>query len=57
MATDALSRKYYQGEINVVSGPLPQWLEAIKAKNQSHPELQKIWHLYETGEALGPWEN
>ena len=36
MATDALSKKDTQGEFNVVSSPLPKWLESIKVENQSH---------------------
>ena len=54
MAANALSRKDTQGEFNAISSPLPQWLESIKVENQSHPELQRIHHLHEQGEAIGP---
>lgn len=57
VAADALSRRDTQGEFNTVSSPLPQWLESITSENQSHPELQRIHHLHEQGEAIGPWEN
>lgn len=32
-ATDALFRKDVQGEINYISCPLPQWLEAVREEN------------------------
>ncbi|RVW68343.1 Retrovirus-related Pol polyprotein from transposon 17.6 [Vitis vinifera] len=54
MAANALSRNDTRGEFNAVSSPLPQWLESIKVENQSHPELQRIHHLHEQGEAIGP---
>ena len=57
MAANALSRNDTRGEFNVVSSPLPQWLESIKVENQSHLELQRIHQLHEQGEAIGPWEN
>ena len=57
MAVDALLRNDTQGEFNAVSNPLPQGLESIKVKNQSHPELEWIHPLHEQGEAIGPWEN
>ena len=57
MVADALSRKDTQCEFNAVSSPLPQWLESINVENQSHPELKRIHHLHEQGEAIGPWEN
>ena len=57
MAAYALSRKDTQGKFNAVSSPLPQWLESINVENQSHPELKRIHHLHEQGEAIGPWEN
>lgn len=52
-----LYREETQGEFNTVFSPLPQWLESITSENQSHPELQRIHHLHEQGEAIGPWEN
>ncbi|KAH9680855.1 hypothetical protein KPL71_026714 [Citrus sinensis] len=56
-AADALSRRDVQGEINSISCPLPQWLEAVREENQSHPELQQIHENLQQGEAVGPWES
>ena len=40
-------------ELATLSHPTPSWLDTIKEENSSNPNLKKLVHLTQEGEAAG----